>query len=231
MIRDRCAVAYSLSSLGSGPLEQRTELKQELRTALQKLQQDTQLDAPITDLEIAAAEHQALNSLAQSLENLTPSPHPLTDDTALKQIDGTWLLRYSNAREIRSLSSLPLGLRVGKVYQIIDVASTSFENKAYVTHPLGLIKGYVRITATFEPKPEAEGTIRDRCINVVFKKRSLNVQTLLGLKTPALEPLKVFDAKAPVGRIPSLDITYIDDELRIGRGGDGSLFILFKDGS
>ncbi|PZD73912.1 hypothetical protein C1752_01666 [Acaryochloris thomasi RCC1774] len=210
-------------------MDPRTELKQELHASLHKLQHVTRPEAPITDLEIPEEEHQSLNSLSQSLEELAPYPHPLTNEEALKHIDGTWLLRYSNAREIRSLSSLPVGLTVGKVYQIIDVASTSFENKAYVKHPLGFITGYVRITATFEPKPEAEGTVRDRCINVYFKKRSLNIQTLLGFKTPNLEPLKVFDAETPEDRIPSLDITYLDEDLRIGRGGDGSLFILVRE--
>jgi hypothetical protein len=210
-------------------LDHRTELKQKISTALQDLRHAARPDAPITDLEIAAAENQALDALSQALEKLTPYPHPLTNEDALKRIDGTWLLRYSNAREIRSLSSLPLGFTVGKVYQIIDVAATAFENKAYVQHPLGLITGYVRITATFEPKPEAEGTIRDRCINVFFQERSFNIQTLLGFKTPSLEPLKVFGAKNPVGRVPSLDITYLDEDLRIGRGGDGSLFILARE--
>ncbi|MGL4881793.1 MAG: PAP/fibrillin family protein, partial [Waterburya sp.] len=27
---------------------------------------------------------------------------------------------------------------------------------------------------------------------------------------------------------PSLNVTYIDDDIRIGRGGDGSLFILTR---
>ena len=35
-------------------------------------------------------------------------------------------------------------------------------------------------------------------------------------------------ARGPKGRIPSLDITYLDENMRIGRGGDGSLFILSK---
>lgn len=35
-------------------------------------------------------------------------------------------------------------------------------------------------------------------------------------------------ARNPQGRIPSLTITYIDETMRIGRGGDGSLFILTK---
>jgi hypothetical protein len=54
------------------------------------------------------------------------------------------------------------------------------------------------------------------------------VQRLLGIKTPNLDPAKVVPAKAPEGRVPFLEITYIDEDLRIGRGGEGSLFVLSK---
>ncbi|MEL7421097.1 MAG: PAP/fibrillin family protein, partial [Cyanobacteria bacterium J06555_3] len=50
----------------------------------------------------------------------------------------------------------------------------------------------------------------------------------LGLKTKLLDPVKVVEAGNPEGRIPSLDITYVDETMRIGRGGDGSLFILTR---
>ncbi|MFM1843185.1 MAG: hypothetical protein RLZZ490_1927, partial [Cyanobacteriota bacterium] len=42
------------------------------------------------------------------------------------------------------------------------------------------------------------------------------------------DPAKVVAAKGPEGRVPFLEITYIDDDLRIGRGGEGSLFVLSR---
>jgi hypothetical protein len=41
--------------------------------------------------------------------------------------------------------------------------------------------------------------------------------------------MRVVEARNPVGRIPSLKITYIDETMRIGRGGDESLFILTRE--
>ncbi|MGB7415748.1 MAG: PAP/fibrillin family protein [Thermosynechococcaceae cyanobacterium] len=210
-------------------MNHRTELKQTLVTTIKELQPAAKPDAPITDLDINKQQVQSIESLATSLESLTPYPYPLADQDATQTLNGAWLLLYSDAREIRSLASLPLGLVVGQVLQIIDVANLSFENKAYVRHPWGIVTGYVRITATFEPKPPESDTVRDRGIHVYFQKRYLNVQAVMGISTPGLEPLQEFSARLPEGsRIPSLDITYLDQDLRLGRGGDGSLFILAR---
>lgn len=211
-------------------MDNRADLKETLLKTAQKLQmQHTKIpNAPITDLDIGQESVKLLESLAQSLESVSPYPYPLADEAALALLNGAWLLLYSDAREIRSLSSLPVGLVLGEVYQVIDVANQSFENKAYVHHRFGLITGYVRVTATFEPTTSADEAIRDRVINVFFKRRYVNVQRFLGIKTPLLEPLKSFPARPPEGRIPSLDITYLDPDLRLGRGGDGSLFILSR---
>lgn len=85
-----------------------------------------------------------------------------------------------------------------------------------------MISGSVKVTATFEPAPE-DSTKR---INVQFEKRYLSIETIIGIPTPKLNPFKVVPANNPQGRIPSLEVTYLDETLRIGRGGDGSLFIL-----
>jgi hypothetical protein len=134
-------------------------------------------------------------------------------------------LLYSTAREIRNLASLPLGLKVGKIYQVIDVDSQSFFNQAFVRHPLGFISGEVKVTARFEAVVD-DRNLPDKRLNVYFQKRYIAIDNILGVKTPNLNPARVVPARNPVGRIPSLDITYLDETLRIGRGGEGSLFVL-----
>ena len=59
---------------------------------------------------------------------------------------------------------------------------------------------------------------------------TLAITTVLPLSLTLLATflLVVTEARNPSGRIPSLNITYIDETMRIGRGGDGSLFILTK---
>jgi hypothetical protein len=206
----------------------RIVLKEELLSKIEQLK--TQLPklegAPITDLEIAPTEVKEIAELTEALEANNPFPRPLFYSSQL--LNGSWLLQYSTAKEIRSLSKLPFGFKVGKIYQIIDVNSASFENKALVEHSSKLLSGYVRVTATFEPDLQTADQLPDQKINVNFLKRFIAISKFLGIKTPFFDPIKTVNARNPQGRIPSLTITYLDENMRIGRGGDGSLFILTK---
>lgn len=182
--------------------------------------------APVTDLQIDKAFSVEVEESVRELEKANPNQYLLLHAASLLQ--GNWLLKYSTAREIRSLSSLPLGLKLGKVYQTIDINDKSFFNLAFVKHPLGIISGYVKVTATFEAAKADSQPLPDKRINVFFDKRYLSIDKFMGIKTPLLDSFKVVNANNPQGRPASLDITYIDEDLRIGRGGDGSLFILTK---
>jgi len=193
-------------------------LKEQLQALLEKIQ--PQDDSPVTNLTLDESLVEEIEQLTVEVEKVNPNPQPLIN--AISLLNGKWLLQYSTAREIRSLSSLPLGLRIGKVYQEINVENKTFFNLAFVKHPLGLISGSVKVTANFEPAPE-DSTKR---INVQFENRYLSIETIIGISTPMLNPFKVVPANNPQGRIPSLEVTYLDETLRIGRGGDGSLFIL-----
>jgi len=209
--------------------QNRLSIKQNLMSEIEELKSSysTVIDSPITDLEIKPQKAQFIETLTQVLEKLSPFPRPLLHGSNL--LDGAWLLQYSTAREIRSLKRLPLGFLVGKIYQIIDVNHASFENKAWVEHSSGLLSGYVRITATFEPSQQEDGDqLPNQKINVNFKQRFLGINNILGIKSSLLDPMRVVEAKNPPDRIPSLNITYIDGTMRIGRGGDGSLFILTR---
>jgi hypothetical protein len=199
-------------------------LKEKLQASLEKIQ--TNSDGPVTNLQLEETLAAELEQLTTELESVNPNPYPLLNATAL--LDGVWQLQYSTAREIRSLASLPLGLKVGKVFQVIDVANKSFFNIANVKHPLGLISGYVKVTASFEPAKEDISPPAHKRINVYFDTRYLAIEKIVGINTPQLNPFKVVPANNPRDRIPTLEITYLDETLRIGRGGDGSLFILNK---
>ncbi len=209
-------------------IQNRLTIKQDLISEIEELKRSnsTLIDAPVTDLEIQPRKVQLVETLTQALEKLSPFPRPLLYGSNL--LDGAWLLQYSTAREIRSLKRLPLGFLVGKIYQIIDISHASFENKAWVQHSSGLFSGYVRITATFEPSKQEDDQLPNQKINVDFKQRFLGINQILGIKSSLFDPIKVVDAKNPPDRIPSLNITYIDGTMRIGRGGDGSLFILTR---
>ena len=199
-------------------------LKEKLQATIKKIKPKND-GSPITNLKLDQSLVAEIEQLTTELESLNPHPQPLIHATAL--LDGDWQLQYSTAREIRSLDSLPLGLQIGKVYQVINIADKLFFNIAQVRHPLGLISGYVKVTASFEPAIDIANTI-DKRINVDFDKRYLAIEKIVGINTPKLNPFRVVAANNPQGRIATLDITYLDETLRIGRGGDGSLFILNK---
>lgn len=209
-------------------MKNRLLLKETLLSEIKTLAQNRNINPqyPITDLMISSSESLYLEDITLNLESCNPFPKPLLYGVNL--LDGIWQLHYSTAREIRSLNKLPFGFQLQQVYQIINTQKASFFNIAFVKDATGLINGYVKVTATFEPKIKENETLPDDIINVNFEKRYISIQKILGIKTSILDPLKVFNARNPQGRIPSLKITYIDESLRIGRGGDGSLFILSK---
>ncbi|MBD2167343.1 fimbrial protein [Calothrix membranacea FACHB-236] len=200
-------------------------LKEQFLAKLDKIQKHSD-GSHVTNLEIDENTATEIEQLTKELESSNPNPKPLLN--AISLLNGTWLLKYSTAREIRALASLPLGLKVGKVYQVINVTNKSFFNIAFVQHPLKIISGYVKVAASFEPVQEDLSDLPDKRIQVNFEKRYLSIEKIFGINTPQLNPFKVVPASNPKGRVPSLDITYLDETLRIGRGGDGSLFILTK---
>lgn len=205
-----------------------TNQKQALIQAIATVatQQNLAEGVPLTDIALDNTTIQQLENQTIVLEKQNPNPQPLRTNPEL--LNGTWQLIYSTAREIRTLTTLPLGFKLGKVYQAIDVASGSFFNQAFCRHNSNLLAGYVMVTATFSKAPTPADGIPDRKINVNFLKRSIFIQEAFGIKLAAKKPVKVVDARPPIGRIPSLTITYLDDSMRIGRGGDGSLFVLQK---
>ena len=200
-------------------------LKEKLQARLVKIQTDSDR-SPVTNLKLDKTTAAEIEQLTTELESNNPNPNPLLYATSL--LEGAWQLQYSTAREIRSLASLPLGLKLGKVYQVIDVANKLFFNLAEVKHSLGLISGYVKVTASFEPAKEDVEPLTNKRINVYFDKRYLSIEKTFGINTPQFNSFKVSNANNPQGRTATLDITYLDETLRIGRGGDGSLFILSK---
>jgi len=209
-------------------LNNRQLLKQELLSNIAQIAKEKGINEnyPVTDTMITQNDVIKLAEMTEKMESMNPFPEPLF--SGLPLLDGIWQLQYSTAREIRSLNKLPFGFKLQRVYQIIDTKNASFFNIAYVKHSSGLIQGYVKVTATFAPDIDPNYMLPKQKINVNFDKRYLSIKKILGLKTPWFDPIKVFNANNPEGRIPSLKITYLDETLRIGRGGDGSLFILSK---
>lgn len=181
----------------------------------------------------------------QVIEASNPSPNPLSSPF-IELLDGCWKLLFSTAREITTLSALPPIFQLQSVYQMIDLKNRKLENRAQLK-VAGAVKGFVRVTGCFYPvsestrtppelqKPNLDGETREklrkllegRRVNVRFQKRSFGIESILGIPVNSfLETLRQVQVAPLSQREPSLDITYLDENFRIGRGGDGGIFVL-----
>lgn len=115
-------------------------------------------------------------------------------------INADWSLVYSTSDSIIGKGDFP---RIGPIVQKIDTPSLMAENSEVVSY-FG-IKVPRKITAELSPQ-------NDKLANVQFKRFSIGP---VGFDAP--EQFKGF-----------LDITYLDDELRLTRGDKGNIFVLTR---
>lgn len=171
------------------------------------------------------AKKQAISVAIANVESINPTPSPLT---ATHLLDGNWRLIYTTSKPLLNLDRLPLS-KVGQIYQYIRVDSNIIYNLAEI-FGLPYIEGLVSVAAKFEP-------VGDKRVNVKFERSIIGLQRLIGYKSPddfiqQIEAGKKFLAiDFPLNSNQQqgwLDITYIDHDLRIGRGNEGSVFVLTK---
>jgi hypothetical protein len=176
---------------------------------------------------IAATETQKqaiLMAIAQ-LEGRNPTPQPIA---APDLLDGDWRLLYTTSRGILGFEQIPL-LRLGQVYQCIQVSSSQLYNIAEIQGLPGL-EGIVSVVAQFKP-------VSERRVEVKFTRSIIGLQRLMGYQSPAQFIQAITQGQKFTAIDFSiqnrdqqgwLDITYLDNDLRIGRGNEGSVFVLAK---
>ncbi|MEH2249789.1 PAP/fibrillin family protein [Nostoc sp.] len=171
------------------------------------------------------SQKQAILAAIANLEDFNPTPHPVEANNLL---DGNWRLLYTTSKALLNLDRLPL-CKLGQIYQCIRVETTSVYNIAEI-YGLPYLEGLVSVAAKFEP-------VSDRRVQVKFERSIIGLQRLIQYNS-----LVTFIQQIEAGRkFPGidvainsdkqqgwLDITYIDNDLRIGRGNEGSVFVLSK---
>lgn len=162
----------------------------------------------------------------EQLEDHNPYPNPLA---AKHLLAGNWRLLFTSSRGILGLDRLPF-FQLGQIYQYIDTATAKLYNIAEIVG-MPWLEGAVIVSATFEP-------VSDRRVMVNFERSIFGLQRFLNYRSPqefieAIESGKKFppldfsfNNREQKGW---LDITYLDEDLRIGRGSEGSVFILAKE--
>ncbi len=177
-------------------------------------------------LNVTPEQQQQIAGQIAQVETQNPNPRPFE---ALALLEGDWRLVYTNSQGILGLDRFPL-LNLGEVYQSIRSDNSQLYNVAEI-QGLPLLSGIVSVAATFE-------VISDVRVEVAFNRAIVGPKSLMGYEGPAafisdLEAGKRYLAlDIPLASKSTkgwLDVTYLDDTLRIGRGNEGSLFVLVKD--
>jgi hypothetical protein len=170
----------------------------------------------------SVTDQQAILALAAQLEDRNLIPNPLE----AQQLIGDWQLLYTSSSELLGLDRFPL-VNLGNIYQCIRPGWVY--NIAEIKSLPGL-PGLVSVAAVLTP-------LSIQRVQVQFQRSIVGLQRWLGYQSPASWITQIeagrkfapFDFQLPVtNRQAWLDITYLDENLRISRGNQGNLYILSK---
>ncbi|HEY9646379.1 MAG TPA: PAP/fibrillin family protein, partial [Chroococcidiopsis sp.] len=168
---------------------------------------------------------QAIMAAIAQLEDRNPTPRPLE---AAEMLEGNWRLLYTTSAELLGIDRFPL-LKLGQIYQFIALRDRKIYNIAEV-YGLPYLEGLVSVAAEFEATSE-------RRVNVRFERLILGLQRWVGYRSPStfIEAIATGKRFAAVDvsiqnrdRMGWLEITYLDGDMRIGRGNEGNVFVLTK---
>ena len=197
-------------------------------------------------LSASESDRQAIASIIARVEDLNPTPAPLS---APELLAGDWRLLYTTSQELLGIDRFPLA-QLGNIYQCVRPGRSRIYNIAEVKS-LPYCEALVSVVASFEPAQAEEGAARqaeegrstglsNRRVNVKFSRGVLGLQRALGYQSPA-QYVEKLEANEKLSLLQGLDfainsdrqqgwleVTYLDEDLRIGRGNQGSLFVLTK---
>ena len=165
-------------------------------------------------------------SAIQQLEDTNPTPQPLE---AKELLEGDWRLLYTTSKSILGLDRFPL-FKLGQIYQSIRTAEGKIYNIAEV-EGMPLLEGIVSVTGRFE-------ATSPKRVNVIFERSIICLQRFVGYKSPRkfIEQLETGKKFLPLDfglenrdRQAWLDITYLDQDMRLGRGNEGNVFVLTRE--
>ena len=143
-----------------------------------------------------------MQALFAELEKLNPTSNPLIINDKKPSVNGDWSLDYTTSDSILGKGGFP---RVGPIIQNIDTTTLSAKNSEIVQY-FFLIPVPRSVTAELSP-------VNGKFTDVKFKRFQLG-------------PVG-FDAPEDTFK-GALDITYLDDDMRLTRGDKGNIFVLTR---
>lgn len=137
----------------------------------------------------------------QTLFSKLEKLNPTNKPLKSQLVNGEWNLEYTTSDSILGKGGFP---RTGPIVQMIDTNTLSAENREVVSY-FGFIPVPRKVTAALTPQS-------NQLTDVQFKRFSLGP---VGFDAP--ESFKGY-----------LDITYLDEDLRLTRGDKGNIFVLTR---
>ena len=182
--------------------------------------------APVNrGLQLSENQRKAIFSAVAYLEELNHNSSP--NDTP-ELLDGNWLLLFTTSQELLGIDRFPL-YKLGNIYQCLRVAEGKIFNVAEIKG-LPLLSGIVSVCANFT-------VVDEKRVKVNFERLVAGSQNLIGYRNvdsfidTLQSPKKLFAIDFQIKREDQkgwLETTYLDQDLRIGRGNEGNLFVLRK---
>lgn len=200
------------------------------------------------------SDRQAIASVIAQVEDLNPTPAPLS---APELLAGDWRLLYTTSQELLGIGRFPLA-QLGNIYQCVRPKRSRIYNIAevkslpYCEALVSVVASFEPAQAENGEPAQAENIgsgqgeaneltrLSNRRVNVKFSRGVLGLQRSLGYQSPA-QYVEKLEATEKLSLLQGLDfainsdrqqgwleITYLDEDLRIGRGNQGSLFVLTK---
>lgn len=180
--------------------------------------------APVNrGLQMSENQRKAIFSAVAYLEELNPTPAPTQTPELL---DGDWLLLFTTSQELLGIDRFPF-YKLGNIYQCLRVAEGKIFNVAEIKG-LPLLGGLVSVCANFT-------VVSEKRVKVNFERLVAGSQSLVGYQNvksfidTLRSPKKLLAIDFQIKREDQkgwLETTYLDRDLRIGRGNEGNLFVL-----
>lgn len=159
------------------------------------------------------------------LEVQNPTPQPLSER---ERLSGVWRLIYTTSQDLLGLARLPM-IPAGPIYQCIRGQELKLYNVLEL-QGIPFLEGVICVAARLMP-------VSERRVQVNFERSILGVKGLMNYSS--LDTLiSRLETQSPVAALNFplnaersagwLETTYLDEDLRIGRGNNDSLFVLTR---
>jgi hypothetical protein len=173
-----------------------------------------------------ATDQQTILDQVALVEATNPIPRPTQQPTLLA---GDWRLLFTTSQELLGIDRFPL-FNLGSVWQCIRPDQQRVVNIAELRGLPGL-ESLVSVAARFD-------VVSDVRLDVTFERLVLGLRRPLGYQDVAqwverlAQPQRCLGVDfrlQPRSRQGWIDVTYLDEDLRINRGNQNSVFVLTRE--